>query len=214
VLVEANLQTLFGLNFVRSEYQIGNLRIDTLAYDKESSAFVVIEYKKGQNLSVVDQGMSYLSLLLNNKADFVLEYNERCNQTLKKDKIDWSQLRVLFVSNAFTKYQIEALGFKDLPIELWQVSKFDNNLLMVDRIRATSASASILSIGKKSSTFQKITKEVKPYTEENHIQKGSPKIQALYGQFRELVLTLSPDISIKPTKRYEGFHQSRQRKTG
>ena len=122
VLVEANLQTLFGLNFVRSEYQIGNLRIDTLAYDKESSAFVVIEYKKGQNLSVVDQGMSYLSLLLNNKADFVLEYNERCNQTLKKDKIDWSQLRVLFVSNAFTKYQIEAFGFKDLPIELWQVS--------------------------------------------------------------------------------------------
>ena len=78
----------------------------------------MIEYKRGQSYSVVDYGMSYLSLLLNNKADVVLEYNEKCNQTLKKDRVNWSQLRVLFVSDSFTKYQIEALGFKDIPIEL------------------------------------------------------------------------------------------------
>lgn len=204
-LVEANLQSLFGLDFVTSEYQIGNLRIDTLAFDKEAKSFVVIEFKRGQNFSVVDQGMSYLSLVLNNKADVVLEYNERCNQSLKKDKVDWSQLRVLFVSDAFTTYQTGALGFKDLPIELWQVSKFDKSLLMIDKIKTTSASASIITISKKSSTFKEVTKEVKPYTEEMHIKMGNPNIQALYAQLRELVLALSPDIFVKPTKVYVGF---------
>ena len=32
-LTEANLETLFGLQFVASEFSLRNLRIDTLAYD-------------------------------------------------------------------------------------------------------------------------------------------------------------------------------------
>jgi len=165
----------------------------------------VIEYKRGQSYSVVDSGMSYLSLLLNNKADVVLEYNEKCNQTLKKDRVDWSQLRVLFVSDSFTNYQIEALGFKDIPIELWQVSRYDKNLLMVDRMHTTSASASSLTIGKKGAAFQKITKEVKLYTEEIHLKVSNPQTQAPYKQYREMVLSLSPNMPVKPTKVYIGF---------
>ena len=75
-LTEANLQDLFDLVFVKSEYELHGLRIDTLALDKESGAFVIIEYKKDRNFSVVDQGVAYLNLMLNNKADFILEYNE------------------------------------------------------------------------------------------------------------------------------------------
>jgi hypothetical protein len=45
-----------------------NLRIDTLAFDNESKAFVIIEYKKDRNFSVVDQGMAYLNLMLNKKS--------------------------------------------------------------------------------------------------------------------------------------------------
>ncbi|MFZ0328463.1 MAG: hypothetical protein WBP64_05315 [Nitrososphaeraceae archaeon] len=54
---------------VRSEFELHGFRIDTLAFDKESKAFVIIEYKKDRNLSVVDQGIAYLNLMLNNKAD-------------------------------------------------------------------------------------------------------------------------------------------------
>jgi hypothetical protein len=45
------------------------LRIDTFAFDNESKAFVIIEYKKDRNFSVVDQGLAYLNLMLNNKDD-------------------------------------------------------------------------------------------------------------------------------------------------
>lgn len=76
-LAEANLDELFSLEFVASEFQLNNLRIDTLGFDNETSSFVIIEYKRGSSYSVIDQGFSYLSLLLNNKADFVLAYNEK-----------------------------------------------------------------------------------------------------------------------------------------
>jgi hypothetical protein len=75
-LTEANLQELFDLIPVKSEFELHGFRMDTLAFDKESDAFVIIEYKKDRNFSVVDQGISYLNLMLNNKADFILEYNE------------------------------------------------------------------------------------------------------------------------------------------
>jgi hypothetical protein len=74
------------------------------AFDDESKAFVIIEYKKDRNFSVVDQGMSYLNLMLNNKADFILEYNESFHSSpnLKREGVDWSQSRIIFISPEFT----------------------------------------------------------------------------------------------------------------
>src|SRR5262245_33600815 len=89
-LIEENLTEVFGLVYVCSEYPLNNLRLDTLAFDEDQKSFVVVEYKKDRNFSVIDQGYAYLALLLNNKADFVLEYNEKCRKNLKKDDIDWS----------------------------------------------------------------------------------------------------------------------------
>src|SRR6056297_3249893 len=75
-LVEANTKELFGLQFVSSEFAVDSFRLDTLCYDEERQSFIIIEYKKDKNFSVIDQGYSYLSLMLNNKAEFILEYNE------------------------------------------------------------------------------------------------------------------------------------------
>jgi RecB family endonuclease NucS len=75
-LTENNLKLLFGLEFVESEFSVKNFRIDSLAYDKEVNAFSIIEYKRYRKFSVINQGFTYLSLMLNNKADFVLKYNE------------------------------------------------------------------------------------------------------------------------------------------
>jgi hypothetical protein len=109
---ESSLKEVFGYEFVKSELQLNNLRIDTLAFDNENKSFVIIEYKIDQSFSVVDQGYAYLALLLNNKAEFILEYNENKNQSLKRDDIDWSQSKVIFVSPQFTKYQKQAINFR------------------------------------------------------------------------------------------------------
>jgi len=136
-LTEENLDPLFNLQFVASEFALNNLRIDTLAFDPENSSFVIIEYKKDRNFSVIDQGYTYLALMLNNKADFILEYNEKSDHSLKKDDIDWSQSRIIFIAPSFTNYQREAINFKDLPIELWEVKGFENSTVTYNEIKAS-----------------------------------------------------------------------------
>ena len=51
-LVEENVETLFNLEFVSSEFTVGEFRLDSLCYDNETNSFVVIEYKRGSSYSV------------------------------------------------------------------------------------------------------------------------------------------------------------------
>ena len=125
-LVETNLETIFNLEFVSSEFIINEFRIDTLAYDNENNCFVIIEYKKGSSYSVIDQGYSYMSVMLNNKSDFILEYIEKTGKSLKKGEVDFSQSRIIFISQSFNSYQKNSVNFKDVPFELWEIKKYSN----------------------------------------------------------------------------------------
>ena len=100
-IVEGNLNELFDLQFVCTEFTIKNFRIDTLSFDKSNKSFVIIEYKKGKSYSVIDQGYSYLSMMLNHKSDFILEYNESTSNSLKRGDVDWTQSKVVFISPNF-----------------------------------------------------------------------------------------------------------------
>jgi hypothetical protein len=85
----------------------------------------------------VDQGVAYLNLMLNNKADFILEYNESfSSQPLKRENVDWSQSRITFVAPEFTRYQQYAIGFKDLGIQLWEVHKYSNGFLVFNEAKS------------------------------------------------------------------------------
>lgn len=210
-IIEKNMEELFGLQFVKSELTINNFRLDTLGFDKEAKSFVIIEYKKDKNFSVIDQGYSYMSTMLNNKSDFILEYNETCNKTLKRDDIDWSQSRVIFISPQFTEYQKHSVNFKDVPFELWEIKKYKNNLIGLIQHKTTS-SESISSVGKnKGGIVKKVTGEVKHYNEEYHLYgtvKNRPEwIIELYSKFKERILNLG-DVEIKYTGKYISFRRN------
>jgi len=208
-LTEENLQIIFNLQFVKSEFALNGLRIDSLAYDNENSCFVIIEYKKDQNFSVIDQGYAYLSLMLNNKADFILEYNENCNKNLKKDDVDWSQSRVIFISPAFSKYQQQAINFKDLPIELWEVSNYENGLVQYTRLKSPETSESIRKISKKSDVVEKVSEEVKVYTEEDFLNICSEEMKNLYAELKNKILSFDDSIEVIPKKKYIAFKSER-----
>ena len=203
-LTENNLKTIFGLEFVKSEFALNNFRIDTLAFDKEANAFVIIEYKRDKNFSVIDQGYAYLSLMLNNKADFILEFNENLDKTLKRTDVDWSQSRVLFVSPAFTNYQREAINFKDLPIELWEVKRFENTTVSYEQIQKAGAQESIKTISKADKTIDNVAKEIKVYSEQEHLENSSDEIKELYEKFKSAIQNLD-NLEIKPKKKYIAF---------
>ncbi len=204
-VTESNLEAILNIKLVKSEFTLHNFRIDTLAFDEESKSFVIIEYKKDKSFSVVDQGYAYLSLMLNNKADFILEYNESLNSNLKRNDVDWSQSKVIFISPSFTEYQKESINFKDLPIELWEVRYFNNQTISYVPLKATDATESIKTISKKSKTIEKVSKEIKVYTESDHTDKVSEEVVTLYNKFRTAILNISNTISVKPTKMYISF---------
>lgn len=207
-MTERNLKTILGLDFVKSEFSLNNFRIDTLAFDKEANAFVIIEYKRDKNFSVIDQGYAYLSLMLNNKADFILEFNENLDKTLKRNDVDWSQSRVLFVSPAFTNYQREAINFKDLPIELWEVKRFENNTVSFEQIQKSGAQESIKTISKNDHTIDNVAKEIKVYSEHEHLENASEEIKELYEKMKNAILNFD-NIEIKPKKKYIAFVSGR-----
>ena len=204
---EENLSAIMGLVLVKSEFTIKNKRIDTLAYDPQACAFIIIEYKRDKNISVVDQGFTYLSLMLENKADFIVEYNESLRQNMKREDVDWSQTRVAFVSTNFTENQVQATNFKDIAIELWEVKQFENDTIIINPIKKSNAAESIKPLTQNKEALKKVTEEIKVYTEEEHIQKTTELIAELYQKFRQGVMQLADDIEIKPKKMEIGFRK-------
>jgi len=199
-LFEKNLATIMGLELVKSEFTIKNKRIDTLAYDAQSCGFIIIEYKRDKNISVVDQGFTYLSLMLENKADFIVEYNESLKRNLKREDVDWSQTRVAFVSPSFTENQIQATNFKDIAIELWEVKQYENDTIAIIPIKKSVAAESIKPITQQNQALKNVTAEIKVYTEQDHIEKASDLTAELYDKFKSAILNLSGSIEVVPRK--------------
>ncbi len=204
-ITEQNLATVLKLEFVRSEFTLNNFRIDTLAFDTEVNSFVIVEYKRDKTFSVIDQGYAYLSLMLNNKADFILEYNEQKNKSLKRNDIDWSQSKVIFVSPSFTTYQREAINFKDLPIELWEVKKYDNDTISFEQIQKASAKESIKTITRNNETVEQVTEELKVFTEQEHLLKAEFETRELYEILKERLINLHDNVTLNPRKHFVGF---------
>lgn len=207
VLFEKNLEELFNLQFVKSEFSIKNFRIDTLGYDSENKSFVIIEYKKDRNFSVIDQGYTYMSLMLNNKSDFILEYNENCGGVLKRDDIDWTQSKVIFVSPHFTEYQKHSINFKDVPFELWEVKKYENDMIGLVQHKTTSDESISTISDDKSNVVNQVSREVKVYTEDDHLNlpKISETTKEVYQDLKERILNMGGEVNITPKKSYIGY---------
>ncbi len=185
-LVENNMEALFELEFVSTEFSVAEFRLDSLAFDKQNNSFVVIEYKKGHSYSVIDQGYSYLSVMLNNKADFILEYNEKTDKKLKKADIDWTSSRVIFVSPSFNSYQKNSVNFKDVPFELWEIKKFDGDIVAFEQYKSSSnESIEKLSKGSDNSVISKVSSEIKVMSEEDHASNLSDLVKPVWDKLRE-----------------------------
>jgi predicted transport protein len=213
-LVENNVSTLFGLEFIKSELTFGNFRFDTLCFDNETNSFVIIEYKKGSSYSVIDQGYTYLSLLLNNKSDFILEYNETLDRHIKRDEVDWSQSKVIFISPQFSDYQKNSVNFKNLPFELWEITRYSDESIGLNKISTESNVDINSTIGEESSegVVRKVSKEIIRYDEEFHISKSKNRpeeVIELYQKLKNRIIELGENIEIRFGKQTIGFSQNK-----
>lgn len=205
-LTEENLEEIFGLQFVETEFQVKNLRLDTLAYNPETNSFVIIEYKNKTNNNVVDQGYAYLSLLLNNKADFILRFNHNLNKNYDIKDMDFEQTRVMFISPSYSNYQIQATDFKDIAFELWTIQKYGDIVIYNNVGNDKKTNASIKEVKTLNNKDKEIVdKEIVVYTEEDIISGASTQAKEVYDILKEKLYGEYDNLEIESTKIYIKF---------
>jgi len=176
-----------------------------LAFNEESQSFVIIEYKRDKNFSVIDQGFTYLGLALENKADLVLEYIDKTKKQLKREDIDWSQTRVIFVSSEFTENQLSASNFKDLAIDLYEIKRYKNDIIFINKIKKSKSAESIKTITKNEERLTKTMEQIISYNEEYHLNNIADNIKELYQEYKNAILNLIPNLEILFNKFYISY---------
>src|SRR3989338_3446647 len=95
---EENLEELLGVRLLEHKYDTQGSGIpDTLAID-ESNNPIIIEYKLGQDYTILVQGLSYFSWLKNNKKHFELLVHEKIDKDIK---INWDNPRIILIAQGF-----------------------------------------------------------------------------------------------------------------
>lgn len=201
--VENNIDKIFKYKFLATEFPVGDFRMDTVAFDEESKAFVIIEYKNTSNQGLTDQGLTYLRELLCRKEAFVLLYNQvyKKNENANSAEFDWTQSKIIFVSPIYNSYQLGGNNYIDLPIELYKITKYDEDIVVIDKI---NKSGNVKFKNLEYTESSNGNREFVARTEEDHLRVASEELQNIYQDFRDKVLNLG-DIDVEPKKVYIAF---------
>lgn len=191
-IIEKNMNTFFGVTFIKSEHAITNGRIDSLGLD-ENFCPVIFEYKRSVNENVINQGLFYLDWLLDHKADFKLLVMDTLGMDIA-EKIDWSLPCVICIASDFTKYDEHAVNQMQRNIKLVKYKKFGKDLILFEHLNAPNVKPNI-------DTTTQYTQK----TFEQALNGASVDLKNIYFSIRDYILSLGDDISENQLKLYVAF---------
>jgi hypothetical protein len=92
---------------------------------------------------------------------------------MRNEDIDWSQSKIMFISQSFNSYQKDSVNFKNLPFELWEIKKFNNDTVILNKHKSTSKESidSLNSSINERNIIQTVNKEVQVVDEDFHLNK-------------------------------------------
>ena len=211
-MIENNLSDIFpNIRFVKTEHKIEDLKPDTIAFDDKKRSFVIIEYKNKKNKSMTDQGMSYYKMINDSKANLVLLYNKIFGGTYDVPDFNWNETKVIFISPQFTKYQKEASDYAKLPIELYKIQRYQNNIFTLSPINKKTD---------KISEPKPTPQNPRPteYSEKDYLDGKYSNVyptqetKKLWHKLKNAILDATQDLEFKQTKIYAGFYHTQTNK--
>jgi predicted transport protein len=202
-LIEDNLESLLGVRFLGSEYGTGKThggRIDTLGLD-ENGCPVIIEYKRALNENVINQGLYYLSWLLDHKAEFILLSAKVLGQPVT-DTIEWVAPRLVCIASDFTKYDEHAVSQINRNIELIRYRRYAPDLLLLELVNAktTSDAEKIIPVLTKSTSVKSVDK-----TATELLALADSQITDRFEMLRAMMIALGDDVQENTLKYYFAF---------
>ncbi|MYS56630.1 transporter [Streptomyces sp. SID6013] len=143
-LVEAHMETLLGVRFLASEYSTGPVhggRIDSLGLDENGSP-VIVEYKRGTDAGVINQGLFYLAWLMDHRAEFEHLVRDRLGVTAASQVL-WSGPRLICIAGDFTRYDVHAVREHRRSIDLVRYRLFGSDLLGLETVASVSGGVQV-----------------------------------------------------------------------
>ena len=202
-LLEKNMQTFFGVTFLKSEFKITNGRMDSIGID-ENNCPVIFEYKRSVNENVINQGLFYLDWLLDHKADFKLLVMDVLGAE-KADEIDWSMPCVICIANDFTKFDEHAVNQMQRNIKLVRYRKFGDELITLEHLNAPNVQP--LSADGSITTTKKAVGKDKDFKQ--YFAEAGEKNQNLFYSIKDYILSLGDDVSENQLKLYVAFKKAK-----
>lgn len=207
-LIEANLEPLFGVRFIATEFSTGQKhrgRIDTLGLDQDGSP-VIIEYKLTSTDNVINQGLFYLDWLMDHRGDFELA----AQSTLGAVEVVWSAPRLILLAASFGRYDQYAVNRIDERIELWTYTLYSNDFLAVDLLSReevpSTKSKPASSVPGRAKV--RVSSSSRPtYDLDHHLVKMSPVTRDLFSSLRDQIMNLGDDVTERPMNQYVGYRR-------
>jgi predicted transport protein len=204
-LVEDNLEPLFGVRFVATEFGTGQKhrgRIDTLGLDQDGSP-TIIEYKLTSNDNVINQGLFYLDWLMDHRGDFELAARSRLGDV----DVVWVQPRLILLASSFSRYDQYAVNRIDERIELWTYTLYDGDLLGVDLLSSEEVPDPKAKAGASKATVSPARAPKAEYDAAHHTAKMSDTTRALFELLRESIVDLGDDVTERFLNQYIGYRR-------
>ena len=205
VLIERNMETLFGVRFVASEHSTGKKhggRIDSLGLDENGSP-VIFEYKRAVNENVINQGLFYLDWLLDHRAEFELLVMRKLGADAG-EQIDWSSPRLVCVASDFTRYDEHAIAQINRSIELVRYRDYDGAFLTLDLIASTGATATAAGHEESPRPTPRPTQQK---TVSQLHEQAPEDLRNLYDSLEAYLLSLGDDVTKTTRQFYYAFRR-------
>ncbi len=197
-IIEKNMETFFGVTFLKSEFIITNGRIDSLGID-ENFCPVIFEYKRSINENVINQVLFYLDWLLDHKADYKLLVMEVLGIDYA-EKVDWSMPCVMCIANDFTKFDEHAVNQMQRNIKLIKYKKYNADLILFEHLNAPVVKPTVDAVANSSKTTNTAT-FIQQY------DNAPQNIKDIYFSIKDYILSLGDDISENQLKLYVAFRK-------
>ncbi|MFW3172571.1 DUF5655 domain-containing protein [Geodermatophilus sp. CPCC 206100] len=206
-LIEKNMETLFGVRCLASEYSTGKKhagRMDSLGIDENGNP-VIFEYKRAMNDNVITQGLFYLDWLMDHRGDFELQVLKRLGPTVT---VDWSNPRLVCVAGDFNRYDEHAIGQMNRSIELVRYRSYEDRLLALDLVASTSAKATAAGEQSGPITTTGSTKTMNNTKTVSQLHEAaSAQLKDVYDALEQYLLNLGDDVSKIVNKNYYAFRR-------
>jgi len=194
-LFEDNLEEIFGIRFLASEFTTTHGgRIDTLGLDEDGSS-VIIEYKESEKNNVINQGLFYLDWLVDHKGDFEILVQKKLGKNVK---VNWDAPRLILIAQSYNEYDKYAVNRISENIELKKYILYDNDVLFIENIVLPNRKTTAKKTKKTNVSYKK-------YSVEDLLSGKSDKVKELFNELQERILKLDEKIKEKILKLYVAY---------